>query len=140
MHEYATTCMYKCNVLTIHGIYLIVNYNNLTCSLQFMRLLKKKDECMKVICAHTAKYLEACNLILENGILSHKMICSPESKVLVNISKGMQWFFKWKELQKEPGKIMLLLSSLMGDGGDQGYHVVEIFKGPHFYWEGIWNL
>ena len=73
-----------------------------------------------------AENLEACNLIFEKGILSHETLCSPESKVLVNISEGMKWFFKWKELQKEPGKIMLLLSlTLMGDGGDQGYHVVD---------------
>ena len=58
-------------------------------------------------------YLEACNLIFENGILSHEMICSPESKVLLNIHEGMKWFINWKEeLQKEPGNITLLVLSL----------------------------
>ena len=68
-------------------------------------MAEKKDECTKQTHVCTAEYLEACNLIFENGILSHEMICSPNSKALVNISEGMKWFLKWKEeLQKQPGK------------------------------------
>lgn len=67
--------------------------------------MAEKDEITKQSHMCTAEYLEACNLIFENGILSHEMICSPKSKALANISEGMKWFFKWKqELQKEPGK------------------------------------
>lgn len=44
-----------------------------------------------------AQYLEACNLIFENGILSHDIISSSQSACLANICKGMSWFFKWKE-------------------------------------------
>ena len=68
-------------------------------------MAEKKDECTKQTHVCTAEYLEACNLIFENGILSHEMICSPNSKALVYISEGMKWFLKWKEeLQKQPGK------------------------------------
>ena len=83
-------------------------------------MVEKKDEFTQQSHVCTAEYLEACNLIFENGILSHEMICSLKSKSLVNISEGMKWFFKWKEVQKEPGKIIPLVSSpglLMGRCG-----------------------
>ena len=74
-----------------------------------IREMAEKDECTKQTHVCAAEYLEACNLIFENGILSHEMICSPNSKALMNIREGMKWFFKWKEeLQREPGKITLL--------------------------------
>ena len=73
----------------------------------------KKDEFTKQSHVCSAEYLEACNLIFENGILSHEMISSPESKALLNIREGMKWFINWKEeLQKEPGNITLLVLSL----------------------------
>ncbi len=44
-----------------------------------------------------AEYLEACNLIFENGILSHEIISRSQSSSLDNMHKGMRWFFEWKE-------------------------------------------
>ena len=72
-----------------------------------IREMAEKDEYAKQSHVCMAEYLEACNLIFENGILSHEMICSSNSKALMNISEGMKWFLKWKEeLQKQPGKII----------------------------------
>ena len=68
----------------------------------------KKDEFTKRSHVCSAEYLEACNLIFENGILSHEMIRSTESQALLNIREGMKQFINWKEeLQKEPGNITL---------------------------------
>ena len=51
----------------------------------------------------TAEYLQACNMMFQNGILSHEKITSTSSKALSNMEEGMKWFFKWKEeLQEEP--------------------------------------
>ena len=52
----------------------------------------------------TAKYLKACNMIFETGILSHERITSSNSTPLINLEQGLSWFLNWKrELQKEPG-------------------------------------
>ncbi|XP_074620735.1 uncharacterized protein LOC141879363 [Acropora palmata] len=42
-----------------------------------------------------ANYLEACNLIFENGLLSRRRINSLNSPVIHNIKKGMDFFEKW---------------------------------------------
>ena len=78
-----------------------------------IREMANKDEFTKRSHVCSAEYLEACNLIFENGILSHEMIRSTESQALLNIREGMKWFINWKEeLQKEPGNITLLVLSL----------------------------
>ena len=54
----------------------------------------------------TVEFLQACHFIFERGILSHEIISSSSSPCLANISEGMKWFFKWKELesvQEDPG-------------------------------------
>lgn len=62
----------------------------------------------------TADYLEACNLIFENGILSHNVIIDSNSICLKNISKGIDWFVKWKEeLQENPGKLHYILDDVL---------------------------
>lgn len=65
-----------------------------------------KEECRE---AHlmTTEYLQACNLLFENGILSYEKISSIASKALTNMAEGMDRFMKWKqELQDEPGTIV----------------------------------
>ena len=42
-------------------------------------------------------YLQACNLLFENGILSREPICEPTSRALQNIQKGFNFFKEWKE-------------------------------------------
>ena len=68
--------------------------------------LAEKDgyDLMKEIHKQTAEYLQACNLVFENVILSHEMITTPYSTALINMEKGMKWFLEWKEeAQKDPG-------------------------------------
>jgi len=42
--------------------------------------------------ANTAKYLDACNLLFERGILSRRRINGIDSQVLTNIRNGMKFF------------------------------------------------
>jgi len=43
----------------------------------------------------TLAYLEACNLLFEQGFLSHDRIRSTGSDVIENINKGYQYFTRW---------------------------------------------
>jgi len=43
----------------------------------------------------TAQYLEACHMIFERGILSHKLVKCPDCQVLNNIKEGFQFFQEW---------------------------------------------
>ena len=43
----------------------------------------------------TLAYLEACNLLFEQGFLSHDRIRSTDSEVIKNINKGFEYFSKW---------------------------------------------
>ncbi|KAL9953963.1 hypothetical protein ACROYT_G041447 [Oculina patagonica] len=43
----------------------------------------------------TAAYLDACNLLFEQGLLSRRRINNKESPVLANIRKGMSFFEEW---------------------------------------------
>ena len=48
-----------------------------------------------------AEYLEACNRLFEEGILSHSIVSSSEQKVLVNMKIGFEFFsalerIEWK--------------------------------------------
>ena len=65
----------------------------------------KKDEYTAKPDIITAEYLQACNFIIERGILSHNIVSSSVSPCLSNISEGIKWFVKWKEsLQEDTGK------------------------------------
>ena len=44
---------------------------------------------------NTGEYLEACNLLFEQGMLSHRRINNSNSPVLTNIRKGMTFFEQW---------------------------------------------
>ena len=40
-------------------------------------------------------YLEACNLLFEQGFLSHGRVRSLEADIIKNIDKGFQYYTKW---------------------------------------------
>lgn len=44
---------------------------------------------------YTLKFLEACNLMFENGFLSHDMVSGSNTLVLANIEKGYEFLYKW---------------------------------------------
>lgn len=48
-------------------------------------------------------YLEACNLLFEQGLLSHDRIRSMDSDVLKNIDKGYSYFTAWLDSLFELG-------------------------------------
>lgn len=62
--------------------------------------------------APVASFLEACNLIFENGLLSRRRINSLESPVIQNIKKGMDFFEKWCHSHEETGIFKLYSSKL----------------------------
>ena len=43
----------------------------------------------------TAAYLDACNLLFEQGLLSRQRINNRDSPVLANIKRGMSFFEEW---------------------------------------------
>ena len=50
-----------------------------------------------------ARYLDACNLIFEEGLLSRRRINSLQTPVLANIRKGMEFFEGWRNTHSETG-------------------------------------
>ena len=63
--------------------------------------------------APVASFLEACNLIFENGLLSRRRINSLKSPVIQNIQKGMDFFEKWCHSHEETGILRLYISELV---------------------------
>lgn len=63
--------------------------------------------------APVASFLEACNLIFENGLLSRRRINSLQSPVIQNIQKGMDFFEKWCHSHEETGILRLYISELV---------------------------
>ena len=43
----------------------------------------------------TAAYLNACNLLFEQGLLSRQRINNKDNPALVNITRGMSFFVEW---------------------------------------------
>ena len=82
-----------------------------------IREMAEKKEELRETHLLTAEYLQACNLLFENEILSHEKITSVSSKALLNMAEGMKWFMKWKEeLQDKPGhfqSIIMLINILL---------------------------
>ena len=54
-----------------------------------------------------ASYLQACNLLFENGLLSRHRINSLNSSAIQNIKKGMDFFEKWCRSHEETGMIII---------------------------------
>ena len=52
---------------------------------------------------NTGEYLEACNVLFEQGMLSHRRINSKNTPVLTNIRKGMAFFEQWCVNHEETG-------------------------------------
>ena len=50
-----------------------------------------------------ASYLEACNLIFEEGLLSQRRINNLQSPVLANIRRGMEFFEGWCNTHSQTG-------------------------------------
>lgn len=53
-----------------------------------------------------ANFLEACNLIFENGLLSSRRVRSMNSPIIQNIKKGMEFFEKWCFSHEQTGTSM----------------------------------
>ena len=60
-----------------------------------------------------ASYLEAYNLIFENGLLSRCRINSLNSPAIQNIKKGMDFFEKWCRSHEETGIIFNIVLSVL---------------------------
>lgn len=54
----------------------------------------------------TAAYLEACHMLFEEGILSHKTIHLSNQDVLKNMEKGFKFFEEWYQELAASGKLM----------------------------------
>ena len=51
----------------------------------------------------TAAYLDACNLLFEQGLLSRRRINNRDSLVLANIRRGMSFFEEWGAAHDDTG-------------------------------------
>ena len=58
-----------------------------------------------------AKYLEACNLVFEKGLLSHCRVNNLQSPVLANIRNGMQYFEGWCSTHSQTGMMPIFLQA-----------------------------
>ena len=63
-----------------------------------IREIAEMDEELQDSRIATAQYLEACNLLFEQGILSHSIV---SSTVLENMKKGYEYFKEWYQELKE---------------------------------------
>ena len=52
-----------------------------------------------------ASFLDACNLIFENGFLSSRRVRSMDGVVIKNIKKGMAFFEEWCHSHEQRGKV-----------------------------------
>ena len=53
---------------------------------------------------YTLKFLEACNLMFENGFLSHDRVSISNKQVMANIDKGYEFFCNWLDGIYKGGK------------------------------------
>ena len=60
-----------------------------------------RDEVTKKCHLETANYLEACNNLFETGILSHELVDSLSSPVLLNMKQGFGYFKDWHQQLSE---------------------------------------
>ena len=51
----------------------------------------------------TAAYLDACNLLFEQGLLSRRGINNRDSLILANIRRGMSFFEEWGAAHDDTG-------------------------------------
>ena len=51
----------------------------------------------------TVAYLDACNLLFEQGLLSRRRINNRDSPVLANITRGMSFIEEWAAAHDDTG-------------------------------------
>ena len=56
-----------------------------------------KEEVEKAYHQSTLEFLQACNKLFEEGILSHERIISPTSTALRNMKMGFAFFETWHQ-------------------------------------------
>ena len=57
----------------------------------------------------TLSYLKACNLIFEQGLLSHDKVTSSDCQVIHNIQEGYQFFTNWLDEIYAEGEVLVRL-------------------------------
>ena len=77
----------------------------------------------------TADYLQPCNVIFENGILSKKMLKGINSTVIENIKDGFQFFVDYIEKHKGKGNYCYFIIIRRWSCGFQ--HTVH----NYYYWD-----
>ena len=65
-----------------------------------------EDPNKSAIAKETARYLQACHLMFEKGILSHVFARSTESAVFKNMQEGWRYFVEWAEEHNNTGTYM----------------------------------
>lgn len=60
-------------------------------------MASRKEEVEKAYHLSTLKFLQACNKLFEEGILSHEIINSPTSPALRNMKMGFAFFEAWHQ-------------------------------------------
>lgn len=61
----------------------------------------------------TLSYLEACNKIFEQGLLSHEKVSSSDHQVIINIKDGYQFFKGWLDEIYEMGMCSIVNGEMM---------------------------
>ena len=59
------------------------------------------------VASETLEYLEACNLLFEQGFLSHDRGRDMNSDVIKNINKGFSYFTKWLDAILQKGTLCI---------------------------------
>ena len=54
----------------------------------------------------TGEYLDACNLLFEQGLLSYRRVNNKDSSVLKNIKQGMSFFEQWCADHMDTGNLL----------------------------------
>jgi len=54
----------------------------------------------------TGEYLDACNLLFEKRLLSHRRVNNKDGSVLENIKKGMSFFEQWCANHENTGNLL----------------------------------
>ena len=67
--------------------------------------LSAEDQSETAVATETARYLQACHLVFEKGILSHAFLRSNESAVVQNIQQGWQYLVQWAEEHYSTGML-----------------------------------
>ena len=78
-----------------------------------LRTLAECEPSSQALLEKTAQYLEACHLIFERGILSHKLVKSSDCQLIANIKEGFQFFQEWCYEHENKGASIVVLAEIM---------------------------